>query len=223
MASKDDYIPSNEEDFNDFQGNFTPKVVAKAVVWGIPDVERDALTDAHGDWDPKYAAGKDEADPTAAQRQAKNDSRKAYTVVIRNLVNTRIRNNAAVTNDDKVSLQLTVPDGTRTRVPVPDHAPKIAIDKIEHELHKLRITDPEKPTTKAKPDGVARINVYRFVGTTAPTNISQYQLYGSATKALFTSQFGDEDVEKKAWYIAQYENTRGERGPVSTPVSAVIA
>ncbi len=218
-----DFVPSNEEDFNDFQGNFRPKVIAKKVAWGILDSEEDALNAAGDDWELKYAAGRDEADPTSSQRQAKNDSRKAYITLIRNLVNTRIRNNPAVTNNDKVSLRLTVPDGIRTRVAVPDHAPKIAIDKIEHEMHKLRITDPEKPTTKAKPAGVARINVYRFVGTAPPANLSQYQLYGSATKALFTSQFSDDDVEKKAWYIAQYENTRGERGPVSAPVSAVIA
>jgi hypothetical protein len=223
MATNTDYIPSNEEDFNDWILNFTPKVVANTVAWGIPTVAKDALVEASDNWASAYAAGNPEADPTKAQRQAKNDARKETTIVIRTTVNENLRNNPLLTNADFASLNLTIPDTTRTRVPVPDHAPQQNVEKIQHLQHVLRITNPLTPDTKAKPTGVARINVYRYVGTTAPVNIGQYQLYGSATKALFTSEFTEEDVGKKAWYITQYENTRGERGPLSDSVTAVIA
>lgn len=218
-----DYIPSDEENFNDWQENFVPKMVAKALAWGIPDSEKDAVEDAGTDWGTKYAAGRDEADPTSAQRQAKNDSRRSYTALIRELVNRRIRNNPAVTNDDKTSLRLTVPDTTRTRVAVPSVGPNAKIAKIEHLVHTIRITNPETPTSQAKPEGVTRTNVYRFIGPTAPVNISQYQLIGSATKALYRSTFTEDDAGKKAWYIVQYENTRGERGPISDSVNGLIA
>jgi hypothetical protein len=220
---KKDFIPRNEEDFNDWQENWIPKMVAKATAWGIPDLVKDENTEAQDDWAPKYAAGKDEADPTSSQRKAKNDSRKAYIKIIRKTVKQYIANNDVVTNTDKVSLRITVPDTIRTRVSVPDHAPKGTVKKIDHLFQELRIVDPETPTSKAKPEGVARINVYRYIGTTAPVNFSQYSSAGSATTAKFISKFEDEDIGKKAWHIFEYENTRGERGPKSDAVSAAIA
>jgi hypothetical protein len=220
---KTDYIPRNEEDFNDFQDNWITKMVAKALAWGIPAGTVTENTDAQTDWVAKYAVGKDEADPNSAQRRAKNDSRTEYTGIIRKTVKQYITNNPVVTDADKVSLRLTVPDTIRTRSAVPDHSPRGAVSKIDHLLHDLRITDPETPNTKAKPKGVARINVYRYIGASPPSGLSDYAFIGSATTSKYVSKFGDGDIGKKAFYILQYENTRGERGPVSDSVSATIA
>ena len=218
-----DYIPSTEEDFNDFQEQFEKVLVISGPGWGVPAVIITGITNAKTDWVPKYAAGKDEADPTGAQRQAKNDSRSAYVKLIRECVKQYIRYNPAITNDEFVSLGLSVPDTVRTRAAVPDHAPREAVEKIEHLRHVLRLTDPENPNTKSKPKGVARINVYRYIGVQQPADISQYQLIASATKFLYASSFDEADVGKKAFYISQYENTRGERGPISDAVGAIIA
>lgn len=218
-----DYIPSTEEDFNDFQEQFESVIKARGGGWGIPAPAITDVSDAKSDWVAKYAAGKPEADPTSAQRQAKNDSRKAYTKLIRSVVNQYIRSNPAVANDDLVTLGLKVPDTIRTRVAVPDHSPRPALEAFAHLQHKIRITDPDNPNTKSKPKGVARINLFRYIGTTPPAKLSDYQLVTSATKFLVTSTFADEDVGKKAWYIVQYENTRGERGPVSDSISGTIA
>lgn len=218
-----DFVPRTEEDFNDWQGNYLPKLVANAVAWGIPPAVVLNNQNAGTDWTAKYAVGNDEADPTSAQRQAKNDSRKAFTLIIRSTVKQYITPNPAVTNADRLDLGVTVPDTTRSRVPVPDHPPVQIINKIIHKQHELRITDPDNPATKSKPKGVARINVFRYIGTAPPVNISQYSLIGSATKAKFVSKLDDEDVGKKAFYITQYENTRGERGPVSDSINATVA
>ncbi|MBK7854312.1 MAG: hypothetical protein IPJ79_04860 [Bacteroidetes bacterium] len=78
MSKRSDYIPGNEEDFNDFVINFTEKVVANAATWAVPDAAKTELVAATDDWTAKYAAGNPEADPTSAQRQAKNDARKKH-------------------------------------------------------------------------------------------------------------------------------------------------
>ena len=224
MSSQRDYIPSAEEDFNEFQAEFEELLVSDGPGWGVPPGKITDVSNARLDWEPKYAAGKDEADPKSSQRQTKNDARKAYTALIRSVVNQYLRNNPAVENDDRVALGLNVPDTTRTRKPVPDHAPKQTVDKIDHLLHKLRITDPANPSSRKKPEGVARINVYRFIGEQSATPVlAEYTFVGASTKFLYKSSFEDTQIGKKAWYISQYENTRGERGPVSVPVSATIA
>ena len=195
MSSTRDYIPTNEEDFNDFVLNFNEKVTSAAGTWLIPAAAITTLNNSATAWFDAYAIGNPEADPTSAQRQAKNDARKQTAVVIRTTVNEHLRINPLLTNADFVTLNLTVPDTKRTRVAVPNHAPQENVEKIQHLQHVIRITDPLTPESKAKPKGVSRINVYRYIGTTAPLNIGQYQLYGSATKALFTSEFEEEEGE----------------------------
>lgn len=218
-----DYIPRNEEDFNEWQVNFMEVLTPAAPGWNVPPAVVTGLTTRQTDWTPKYAAGRDEADPKPSQRVAKNDSRKLYIKAIRKAVKEALAFNPVVTNENRQTLGITIPDTERTRVAVPDRAPTVVIDKLAHLSHKLRITDPLNPGSKKKPAGVTRINVYRFVGTTAPASVGQYTLMGSSTKFLFTSSFVQEDMTKTAWYIGQYENTRGERGPVSDAVSGVVA
>lgn len=218
-----DYIPSNEEDFNEWQDNFMSVLATLLAALGIPAGDFATVQGFQTSWVSRYAVGREEADPTSAQRQAKRDARKAYVPVIRQMVKQYIQFNPATTNDMRISLGITVADTVKTPAAVPDRAPKINIDKIAHSLHKLRMTDPDNPDTKKKPQGVRAMRVFRFIGTSAPTGINQYSLIGNPSRFLFNSSFDEADAGKKAWYIAQYENTRGETGPLSDAVSAVIA
>ena len=86
------------------------------------------------------------------------------------------------------------------------------IDAIKHLSHKLRLTDPANPHTQSKPKGVRAIQVFRFVGTSAPADVSEYQFVGDATRFLFESKFTLADVGKTAYYLARYVNTRGIPG-----------
>jgi hypothetical protein len=218
-----DYIPRNEEDFNEWQDNFMAVLATLLAMFGIPAAVFTTLQGFQSAWVSRYAVGREEADPTSAQRQAKRDARKAYVPQIRQIVKQYIQFNPATTNDVRISLGLTVADTTKTPAPVPDRAPKINVDKITHAMHKLRMTDPDNPDTKKKPKGVRATRVFRFIGTSAPAGINQYSLIGNPSRFLFNSAFDEADAGKRAWYIAQYENTRGETGPLSDAVSAVIA
>jgi hypothetical protein len=217
------YIPANEEDFNEWQLNFMSLVSSNLVLWSIAAGIFTALQTVQTGWDTAYAAGRDEANPTSSQRRAKNDSHTFYEKELRKFVRTYITNNPVITNADKVAIGVTVPDGIRTRSERPGYAPKEAVDGIKHLRHIIRITDPTNPLTRSKPKGVRGIRVLRYVGAVPPRGIADYTDIGTSTKFLFKSDFSDADMGKTAWYISLYENTRGETGPPSDPVSAVIA
>lgn len=217
------FIPATEENFNDWQGNFITVLTANAAAWGILLPDLNAIKAFQTDWIPKYAAGKPEANPRSSDRIAKNTSRKAYSSAIRKFVKKFLNENAGVSNDQRGELGLTIYDTTRTRVPVPTVQPAGRIDKILPREQVLRINDPTNPTSNARPKGVRATRVFAFVGDAAPSNNSQYRLLGTATRHLFRAHFETGDVGKKVFYVLQYENTRGETGPLSDPISGNIA
>ena len=101
--------------------------------------------------------------------------------------------------------------------------PVLTIKKITHEQHQLTVTNPDKPKSKGLPKGIKFAKVYRFVGTVAPTDVSQYQFVTNAKRGLATSSFADADLGKTAWYIARYESSTGILGQPCTPVTAMVA
>ena len=82
--------------------------------------------------------------------------------------------------------------------------------------HKLAVRNPLKPKSRAIPKGMKFCKVYRFIGTAAPTSISQYQFIGNAKRGLIVSNFAeiglDPTAKLWAWYIARYESTKGVLG-----------
>ncbi|HLG35414.1 MAG TPA: hypothetical protein VI757_11085, partial [Bacteroidia bacterium] len=159
------YIPDTEENFNDWQDNFMEVLNLNLVAWGIEPVDIDPLTVLQTIWVEKYDKGKPEANPRSSDRIAKNDARKAFDKALRKFVKKFINENAAVSNDQRRELKVTVYDDTRTRVPVPTVQPAGSIRKINPHEHVVQIKNPDTPNSNAKPVGVRATRVFRFVGT----------------------------------------------------------
>jgi hypothetical protein len=216
-----DYIPGAEEAFNDWQENWVTRILA-STTWGLTPADMAAVTAAQTSYTSAYAVGNKQANPNSSQRQAKRTETTTFKAFIRNFVNTKLNNNAAVTPADRNALGLTVYDTERTPSTPPAFAPKVSVDSVFHLGHKLRITNPNTPESQAKPDDSVGMRVYIFIGTVAPADISQYAFHGIVTRFLYTVAFNAADIGKTAWYIVQYQGMRGLKGPQSTAVSAMI-
>jgi hypothetical protein len=92
--------------------------------------------------------------------------------------------------------------------------------------HKLGARNSQTPKSRAIPKGMKFCKVYRFIGTAAPTSISQYQFIGNAKRGLIVSNFAeiglDANVKLWAWYIARYESTKGVLGSPSKALKVGI-
>jgi hypothetical protein len=91
-------------------------------------------------------------------------------------------------------------------------------------LHVVDAVNPESPKSKSLPQGVDKIEIVRYVGTTAPTDPSQY------THLLFSGKWRNHSIftvstqqKQTAWYIARYIGTTGWEGAWSQPVSSTVA
>ncbi|MBI4723455.1 MAG: hypothetical protein HY769_10775 [Candidatus Stahlbacteria bacterium] len=218
-----DYMPTTDAGFDAFQATFINKVQPKLGAWSIPVAEFNQLLNFQLDWGVAWAKARDKDTRSRADVQQKKGARKAYVAGLRKFAKSWIMYNDKVTDAEREGLGLKVKDIEPTPMPVPAYAPDITIDTIRHLLHKIRLTDPLNPHTQEKPKGVREIEVFRFLGDTAPTNISAYEFVGNATKFLYEVRFEMADVGKKVFYVARYVNTRGIPGPWSIVVNAAVA
>ena len=221
-----DYIPNSDGDFDDFQRQFITFVapnVGGGGTWNIPQPPFNALLPLQTTWDAKWAIAQDEDSRTRADVQGKDDAREAYEAALRAFVREWITPNNNITDQQRRDMNITVPDTERTRVPVPQGIPQVVIKKFEPLRHTLRITDPDAEDSRAKPDGVRAAQVFRFFGDADPGDNSAYTFYGNATRFSFKVNFEAADRGRLVWYIARWENTRGETGDWSLPVSGTVA
>jgi hypothetical protein len=218
-----DYIPGPDSEFDEWQDNFIEVLNALVADGKLLAADIATLIPLQADWVAKYAVGGKEANPRSSDRIAKTDSRKLYVKEIRKVVKDKINTKSTITNEDRTALGITVYDTVKTRVPVPAMAPAGKVEKINPGEHIIRNTNPDTPASRAKPKGVSGARVFRFIGTAAPASPTDYVYIGIAKRVKFKSTFNATDAGKKAFYILQYENTRGETGPLGSMFSETIA
>jgi hypothetical protein len=143
---------------------------------------------------------------------------------------------------DKIALNGTIDDceklGIKRSTPLakaPSHGgSEILAGKVRAALgvrfniigrHKITVRNEDTPDRRALPEGIARARVFRFIGRETPTRINQYESVGNAKRGLFEIDLTDiaPTPEKiYAWYIARYEDTRGNTGTASEPLKMEI-
>jgi hypothetical protein len=107
--------------------------------------------------------------------------------------------------------------------------PVITITKYAVGEHEVLVSNPDTPTSHALPDGIKFAKLYCFIGTSAPTSLSQYNFVGNASRGHVLSAFSDADLAPfpagtvlYAWYIARYESNKGVLGDACGAVRAQI-
>jgi hypothetical protein len=107
--------------------------------------------------------------------------------------------------------------------------PVLSIKKYDVGEHIVSVVNPETPKSSALPDGIKFAKLYRFIGTAAPTAISQYTFVANAKKGKALSSFADADLAAfaagtvvYAWYIARYESNKGVLGDACGAIHAQI-
>lgn len=107
--------------------------------------------------------------------------------------------------------------------------PVLAVKKYDVAEHVLSVTNPDTPKSHALPDGIKFAKVYRYIGTAAPTALSQYVFVGSAKRGSVLSSITSADLaaipantNSYAWYIARYESNKGVLGDACGAIVAQI-
>jgi len=221
--STSNYIPARDADFDIWQGQFIAGITpARITAWKITQADYDALVLLQTDWTSAWNIAKDIGSHTSAETVAKNQARDVYEHALRTFVSQWIRGNTLITDDERRDLGVTVPDAERTPVGIKTNAPLLTFDPAVHTVQTLRIGNPDDPQTQGMPAG-QKVFLERFVGGSGldPATIS----FGNAqvvTRFLHRIQYTEADVGKTVYLRACYVNTKGEKGPFSPVLNAVI-
>ena len=220
-----DYIPHNQEVFYNWQDNYIKVVVGKSVSWGIPPANLTELQGLQTIYEAAYQTGSKEQKLTRTSGHVKvfRTAQKNYIAGIRKFNSQWISRNALVTDAQKVDLGVTVRDTVPTRIDAVNFSPQLVVDKITVGVHKLRFSNPQDPGSKKMPKG-QKVILRSAVGT---ANIPEDQIpwsgYETVKRFLHNVGFTAGDKGKTAYYSACYESNRGERGPWSDVIDAIVA
>lgn len=112
-------------------------------------------------------------------------------------------------------------DKTKTASPAPSTAPLGWVDygKLKHTIH---FRDSATPDKKAKPAGMLGCEIWRYIGTSAPTTESDFQYVATDTDSPYVSMFAMADAGKKVYYHLRWLSKSGERGEWSETIEATI-
>jgi hypothetical protein len=104
--------------------------------------------------------------------------------------------------------------------------PNCSFKKFDIGIQIISVINPENPSSKALPAGMAFAKVYRCISAESPTKLSQYELIGNAKRGVFVSRFDNiirpEGKSLRAYYYARYESKKGHLGDPGNIISADI-
>lgn len=218
-----DYIPRSDADFNLWQASLTDIINTNLTNWAILADDFAALQAFQNDWITAFAKANNKQNRTSADVQAKADAREAYEQGLRKFVAQWLANNTKVANSERERMGLTVKSGSRTPVPAPLTNPIGVVDFSVRLQHIIQYSDQASSISKAKPEGVHGCEIWIKIDGAAPVDPSELSFLATDTRSSYTKTFEGKYAGKIAYYWLRWVNKRGETGPWSSPISAMVA
>ncbi len=224
MATND-VLPSQDAKFDNFQSNLIDVVSTNATAWGITAPEVAALTGAQTPWTSTWAVAKVKTNRTTAQIKAKDDARKAFALVLRPFIQTRIQLNPLLTDADKLTCGIKPRDTVRTRIPAPTATPQLTFVNGPGNGMSLYFNPPkgeDGSSTRGKPKGVAAVKLAIQMGGDPPK--SPEDCKNSVTLTRSPKRFSSEPGKagQPVYAFGCWVNAKGEEGPWSSLVQGIM-
>ncbi len=223
------YIPTVLADLNNWVTNFNTLILADPTLYGLLAADATTIDLYCSAWLTAYPTSVDPLTRTKTSVQARVDAQAAMLGIVRPYAQS-IRNNAGVSNDNKVALGLTIPITTRTPIPVPETQPILAIIAATPGQFTMRYADPLRPeTSRAKPFGARQVQLAAAYGT-AP--VSDPALASVIAEVTTQPYFVDHLFSNNGKICTLFARWVGRRplfpggvgyGPWSLPVSMTVS
>ena len=217
-----DYIPKNDAEFDIWQGNLIEIASANAEGWGIPPEVMRTAVGQQARWVSAFAKTSNKQNRTLADITAKKEAEEDYSKTLRDLVQQWLARNPKVSDADRVRMNITVRNNTHTPVPPPESFPVGTVDFSVRLQHTISFYDQGSAHSNAKPEGVSGCEVYLKVDGDAPKSVDEMHFQGTCSASPFVVKFDAAKVGKTAYYWLRWVNRKGEAGPWSTTISAMV-
>jgi len=217
-----DYIPKTDAEYNVWQFNLIDILSENATAWGIPAEVVTSLKANQTRWTAAYDKASNKQNRTAADVVTKNEASDDFTKAIRDTVQQWLVRNPKVTDADRVRMGITVRSNSHTSVPAPESFPVGSVDFSVRLQHTISFYDQASAHSNAKPEGVTGCEIYLKADGEAPKSVEEMNFQGTCSASPFVVKFDATKTGKIAWYWLRWVNRKGETGPWSTMVSAMI-
>jgi hypothetical protein len=220
--SKQSSIPNKDADFNVAQNNIVTTANNHRPDWGLDSIWLDNdLMPKKTDWDMAWAAYENPTTRNPTLTFTKTEKRKVYEKSLRILVK-NLQSNVHVTPDDLRGMGIVVPSSSRTPAPVATTYPDYDIDSGTIRRLILNFYDQGQKKSKAKPPGQHCAEILWALRNTPPTSLKELSNSAVDTHTPFTLEFDENERGETVYFALRWENTRGEKGPWSEIMSAII-
>lgn len=228
MPALPPYIPPRDTDFNSWLANFSTRITATPMLYGLSPADAVNIAAVTAAWDAAYLLVTSPTTKTAAAVGAKN-AQKVSTLAVVRVYAQQISLNPGVASGDKIGLGLNPRTSTPTPVTPPDSVPVLLVQAAGNLTVTLRYRDSAaSPSVKSKPYGVLLCELRAGVSTVAPVGPLAIPFFSCQSKSPFIVPFAEADGGKQAYFAARWRCRNGgvsEFGPVisftvptSTPV-----
>ena len=217
-----DYITQTDAEFHVWQINLIDILSDNATAWGIPEEVITSLKATQTRWTTAYEKASNKQNRTAADVITKNEAGDDFTKEIRDTVQQWLVRNPKVSDADRVRMDITVRTNTHTPVPPPSSFPVGSVDFSLRLQHTISFYDQASAHSNAKPEDVTGCEIYLKADGEAPKSVEEMNFQGTCTASPFVVKFDSTKAGKTAWYWLRWVNRKGEPGPWSTAISAMI-
>jgi hypothetical protein len=221
---KNETIPRKDVDFNEVQGIIYSTVMQNIDKWGIDEIRiTDNLTTACIAWNEARASYRDPARLTPLITFTKTEKRKVYEALLRILIRS-LESNTGIPVEILRAMGIIIRDHTPTRAEIPTHYPAYMVDTsvirqlIIHFWNMLL----GNQLSRAKPHGVHGAEIRWAILAEAPASVDELVHSSFDTHTPLTLTFDENERGKTVYFCLRWENTRGEKGPWSEIVYAII-
>ncbi|MDR2651826.1 MAG: hypothetical protein LBC68_05875 [Prevotellaceae bacterium] len=221
MATKD-FIPRPDNKFAAWLKTLTAYLLRKAAEWNIPQAVVTDLATLAADFETALEASENPATRTKVTVQQKNEARNAAESTVRKLLKAYVNYNPAVTDADRDSMGLPIYKTTRTPAPVATTYPDFDVDSSVIRRLTIHFYDHGNKNSKAKPLGQHGAEIRWAILNTPPASLNDLSQSSFDTHTPFTLQFDENQRGLTIYFCLCWENTRGEKGPWSEIVSAIV-
>lgn len=216
-----DYLPDSDADFDLWRNSFDKYLKDNLAALGLVAGDITALTALQTAWESAWSDYFNKKALVDAALALKDTSRQQLEDAIRALVR-QLQADPNTTDEQRAGLGITVPDATRSRVPIPTTIPIAQIDTSIPLQHTIDFRSAETPNRKAKPEGCRGCQIWYNLGAQPPTSLDQYKYAATDSNTPYVLHFDLEDAGKTVHYRLRWVNTRDEPGPWSEPLTATI-
>ncbi|MDR1868041.1 MAG: hypothetical protein LBQ77_07230 [Treponema sp.] len=214
-----DYVPKPDDAFLAWVNNLYLYIVAHYEAWQIPD-PRPLFAHLLANYAEAYEAAHN---PNRGKVDVlyKNETRAILETALRSYVKAYLAFNPAVVDTDRVAMNITVHDRKPTPIPAPTTFPEAETDSSMIRQLKVKFRD-SGSGRRAKPAGVHGVEIRWELLSKQPISVDELKNSAFDTKSPHTFIFDESQRGKSLYLCLRWENAKGEKGPWSEIISAII-